>query len=338
MAAPSAAAGDGVAERAGEPLQHGGREEEVARGRRLTGQDLVGEVVDDEPVAARERSDEGGDLVAVGDAAQRQRGQLQPGDPALRPLVEHLRVLDRDGEAHGRGEEGVGLAGGEPEVGGTQLDELAAGAQPRQRQRRVGPGGQDDPEPLGQVLDEEGDRLVHLGLGDDVVVVEDQHTGVGVGGEVVDQAGDRVEGRRGGVGRGARLQPGPLQGGHEVGEEPGHVVVALVEREPGDTDVGVSLGEAADPLGEDGRLAEPRRRGDQPQPVSGGQELVQPVRQPLARHGLRPAGRDEELGGQHRSRHEPEHRHRATRVSSAAMSLPPDFDPMFGRPRRASRG
>ena len=199
----------------------------------------------------------------------------------------------------------MGLAGGEPEVGGSQLDELAAGAKPRQRQRRVGPGGQDDPEPLGQVLDEERDRLVHLGLGDDVVVVEDQHTGVGVGGEVVDQAGDRVEGRGGGVGRGARLQPGPLQGGHEVGEEPGDVVVALVEREPGDTDVGASLGEAADPLGEDGRLAEPRRRGDQPQPVSGRQELVQPVRQPLARHGLRPAGRDEELGGQHRSRHGP---------------------------------
>ena len=64
--------------------------------------------------------------------------------------------------------------------------------------------------------------------------------------------------------RHAETDGGTLQGGHEVGEKPRHVVVALVEREPGDTDVGLALGEAADPLGEDGRLAEPRRRGDQP--------------------------------------------------------------------------
>src|SRR5688500_10367484 len=40
-------AGDGVAERTGEPVEHSGAEQEVADLARLSGKDLVGQVVDD---------------------------------------------------------------------------------------------------------------------------------------------------------------------------------------------------------------------------------------------------------------------------------------------------
>lgn len=43
---------------------------------RLPGQELIDEVVDNEPVAARERRDEGVDIRRVGHSAQRQRDQL----------------------------------------------------------------------------------------------------------------------------------------------------------------------------------------------------------------------------------------------------------------------
>ena len=58
MRLPSAPAGDGVAQTAGEPVEDGGAEQEVADLVGLPGEDLVGEVVDDEPVAAGERLDE----------------------------------------------------------------------------------------------------------------------------------------------------------------------------------------------------------------------------------------------------------------------------------------
>ena len=85
------AAGDGVAQRPGEPVEDGGAEQEVADLARLPGQHLVGEVVDHEPVAPGERLEEAGDLARLGDAAQRQRGELQSGDPALGAVLERVR-------------------------------------------------------------------------------------------------------------------------------------------------------------------------------------------------------------------------------------------------------
>ena len=92
IAAAVGAAGDGVAQRPGEPVEDGGAEQEVADLARLPGQHLVGQVVDDEPVAAGERLDEAGDLGRARDAAQREGGELQAGDPALGALLERLDV------------------------------------------------------------------------------------------------------------------------------------------------------------------------------------------------------------------------------------------------------
>ena len=63
------APGDGISEGAGKPVQNGRVQQEVPDGSRLTGEDLVGEVVDDGSVAAGEGVDEAGDGTSVVDAA-----------------------------------------------------------------------------------------------------------------------------------------------------------------------------------------------------------------------------------------------------------------------------
>ncbi|MGD8997907.1 MAG: hypothetical protein PVH80_07345, partial [Anaerolineae bacterium] len=153
-------------------------------------------------------------------------------------------------ETHAGVEEGGGLPGGEAEVSLTQLGQLAAPAQPGDRQGWVGAGGDDQVQAGRQVVEQEGERVVD-GLGrDEVVVVEDEDdlatggfpcrlAGCRAGRDVVDEGGeDRFSRwRPGGLERGqgglsdARLHG--LQGGDEVGEEAGQVVVALVEGEPG---------------------------------------------------------------------------------------------------------
>ena len=59
-------AGDRVAQGTGEPVEDGGAEQELAHLGGLPGQHLVGEVVDDEPVAAGERLDEAATSAASG--------------------------------------------------------------------------------------------------------------------------------------------------------------------------------------------------------------------------------------------------------------------------------
>ena len=92
------ATGQGVAEAAGQLVEHGGVEQERAYLVRLPVQHLLDEVVEDEPMASGERLDEPGDVAPVGGAGTgpgRQRGQLQPGRPPLGARLErgHERGL-----------------------------------------------------------------------------------------------------------------------------------------------------------------------------------------------------------------------------------------------------
>ena len=134
-----------------------------SRTRGLPGQHLVGQVVDDEPVAAGERLDEAGDLVPVGDAAQGEGGELQAGDPTLRTVLQRVHVGGGELQPHHLVEELPRLGGGEAEVGGAQLGELPAAAQPGQRQRRIGAGRDDQMQLIRKVVEQEGHRLVDLG-------------------------------------------------------------------------------------------------------------------------------------------------------------------------------
>ena len=121
-------------------------------------------------MAAGERLDEAGDVSGAGPG--RQRGELQPGRPALGARLERGDVRGIEPQLHHVVEERLRFVGGEPEIRGPELDELAAGAQAGQRQRRVDPGRHRQRDLRRQVVQQEGHRLVDAGRVDDVVVVE----------------------------------------------------------------------------------------------------------------------------------------------------------------------
>ena len=121
----------------------------------LAGQDLAHEVVDDEAVVPREAGDEAGHVVPV---LHRQGGELEGGDPSLGAGVQRVDVVGGQVQAHAVVEVRRGLVGGEPQVGGPDLDQLAPGAQPGQGQRRVGPAGDHQVDLRREVLEQEGHR------------------------------------------------------------------------------------------------------------------------------------------------------------------------------------
>ena len=66
----------------------------------------------------------------------RQRGQLQGGDPALRASLQRRDIVGGQVQAHHVVQVRRRLVRGEAQVGGTDLDELAACSQARQGQRQ----------------------------------------------------------------------------------------------------------------------------------------------------------------------------------------------------------
>ena len=83
----------GITERAAEPIEDGRPQQEGLDGFGLPLEDLLDQVVEHEVVAAGERRDEAGDVVA---ALQRDRGQLQAGDPALGAGFQRGDVVGRE--------------------------------------------------------------------------------------------------------------------------------------------------------------------------------------------------------------------------------------------------
>ena len=156
------------------------------------------------------------------------------------------------------------------------------------------------------VLEEERHPVVHLGRLDEVVVVQDQHQVGRQPVEVVEQRSerriDRRRGRRQQLERSvAESRHGGLHGGHHVGPEQRGVVVAPVQRQPGDR--GSVRGSPGKPFGEQGRLAEPSRRGqDRERRPGRGSEAFS---QPPARDCTRPLKRQAVLAVQEGTHHSP---------------------------------
>jgi hypothetical protein len=155
----------------------------------------------------------------------------------------------------------------EPQLGDTELHQLPSGPHPGQGQRRVGSGGQRHVDARREVVEEEAERVVAGGVGDEVVVVQHQEQLCADRVQVVEQ---RRQDQSVKVGAGApqRLQRGRPhlrldcpQGVHQIGPQAGRVVVALVDREPGDP---AATGRHP-PLAEQSGLAEPGRRVQQAQ-------------------------------------------------------------------------
>ena len=278
------AASDRVAQRPAQVVEDGGVEQERPDVRGLAGEHLVDEVVEDEPVAPGERLDE---AVRVGRAGGGEGGELQARGPSLGTPLERDDVLRLQAEPHDVVEERRRLGRGEPEVCGADLEQVPAGPEPRQGQWWIGPRRHRHGDLRWQVVEQEGDRLVHLGAVDDVVVVERDHRRPGQRVELLDQAGQHVlrphgplvlEQRRR---VGADLRAGDADGRHEVREEPPQVGVRGVERQPGGPDV-----TGRQPLGQQRRLPGPRRCRHQHEPRHRAPAGRQPVREAAAVHEL----------------------------------------------------
>ena len=176
----------------------------------------------------------------VRSSAQRQRGQVQGGRPALGPRLQPRDVRGRELETEGIDQECRRLLVAEAKVAGAHLGQLAPGAQAAQRQRRILPRREDEAQRARRALDHVGEGPVHVRVGDDVVVLDDEHEVTVEAGDVVEEQGQHdLDEIRAGAAQG-RQRPAPelgldpLQGRRDVGEEAGRVVVVLVERQPRD--------------------------------------------------------------------------------------------------------
>jgi hypothetical protein len=125
-----AASGDGVAQRSGQPVEDRGLQEEGPDIVGLAGEDLVDEIVHDEPVVAGERGDE---RRGVGPALHREGRELERSDPALGPCLERRNVGPGELEAHRAVQVRGGLLGCKAQVGGPDLDQLSADAESGKR-------------------------------------------------------------------------------------------------------------------------------------------------------------------------------------------------------------
>jgi hypothetical protein len=105
-----------------EPLQDGGREQEVTDGLSLALEDLLGQVVDDVAVVTGEAGNEPGHVLPPLNGQGR---QLERRDPPLRAPLQRGDVVWRQGQTHHVVEVDGNLVGGEAQVRGANLDEFA---------------------------------------------------------------------------------------------------------------------------------------------------------------------------------------------------------------------
>ena len=151
------AAGDRVAQRGAEPVEDRRLSQPAPQLRVEAAEHLGREVLHQVLVLAGEPHDRPGGVAA---AAQRQRGQVQRGRPALGPPLQGQDVRPAEPQAQHLGQQVSRLAGGEAQVRGVQLGELTTGPQPGQRERRLGPGHHREVQAVREVVDEERQLVV----------------------------------------------------------------------------------------------------------------------------------------------------------------------------------
>ena len=129
------------------------------------------------------------EFVDVGAVAQRQRSEHEPRGPSFGSLVEQS---DRVGLQPGGGriEEPCRFLAVEAKILGPDLGQLIAHAKPTEPERRVDSGRDHDREVRRPESDELLDAAVHVLVGDEVVVVDDQDDIAAVVGDLIDDAAD----------------------------------------------------------------------------------------------------------------------------------------------------
>ena len=254
---PAAAPGQQVGQLAADPLGHRGAQQQPPDLLALPFQHLGQQVVGHRPLAAGKLF---GEPLRVRVPGKRQRGQAQPGRPALGPLVQRrqhrVRQLDP-----GCLEQRPRLGQGEPQIGGADLGELALQPQPVQPQPQVMSGGKHEPQPVRRAHHQQLQLAQRLGGGQLVHVVDHQPDPVLQPRQVFEQPLDdcpAIQVRRGGQrphqrgsGRGR-----PQRVGHRD-PEPLRITLLALHRHPGGAPGQDSL---ADPRPQQERLPAPGRR------------------------------------------------------------------------------
>ena len=178
-------AGHGVAKGTAQSVEDRRVQQEGARVLRLRAEHFVRQVVQDESVAARERPDEGVEVVPT---LHRQRRQLETRDPALGTRVECGHAILREVDSHRVFEEPGRFVHREAEVLRAQLRQPTTRTQPGQRQGWIFTRDDHDVNVRRKVLDENAEHRVDGRTVDRVVIVEHEDEAAGVG-EVVDERG-----------------------------------------------------------------------------------------------------------------------------------------------------
>ena len=162
-----------VGQLGGERSRHGGAHahhaQEVLRVRVQTVEDLAGQVLGDRALVARELGEEGGGVVG---AAQRERGQPQAGCPAIRARMQTPRPAPGVSARPVAFSRAAVSSSGEPQDVGAELVQPTLQPQPGDRDRRVGPAGEDEPHAPSAGADQPGEVAQDLTAGQLVHVVE----------------------------------------------------------------------------------------------------------------------------------------------------------------------
>jgi len=130
-----------IAERSAEALQETGAQEKLLHRSGLPREDLFTQVVQHIAMAAAEGSQKPGD---IGSALQRERGQLQPSNPAFRAALENGNGFGGQVQPHHSLQKCVHFGGFKAQVTSPDLAELPLCPQPGQWEWGVGASGQDE--------------------------------------------------------------------------------------------------------------------------------------------------------------------------------------------------
>ena len=192
-------------------------------------------------MAGAELADRG---VRVLEPPQPDGGEEHGRRPALGPVVQELDVIGVQGDPVAFDEELARLGGRERQLVGAQLGEVAGGAQPRQAERRVRAGQGDEPEVGRQTPQRVRERGQWVGLGHRLKVVEHEVDRAAVRGDPVHQLVDRPFDQAGVCAEPAERAPpevgaDAVDRGREVRPQAHRVVVARIERDPGERRVAV---------------------------------------------------------------------------------------------------
>jgi hypothetical protein len=250
----------GVAHVGREPAEHRGLEHERTGFLRQPRQDLLAQVVGDEAVVRAEALDGGLDVAG---ATEPERCKRDGGGPSFGALEEQPDPAPVQLDARALDDERAHFGFCERQVVRAKLVELAPGAEVGQTEVGVDPGDRDETDAgrhVGDGVVERGQRVVPR---DGLEVVQHDHDPVAVRGErvqhVVDRELDRRADRQEMPQRAlSETAPHTVEGGRDVPPQLHRVVVALVERDPGDRGV---MGRGPGPDG--CALAVAGGRGDQ---------------------------------------------------------------------------